>query len=877
LTVAPAGRTLDRSALRTPDQRLRVFVSSTLGELAAERRAVARAISALRLTPVMFELGARPHPPTALYRAYLGQSDIFIGLYWQSYGFIGAEMDRSGLEDEFERSAGLPRLLYLKLPAPKRDPRLTELLARIEREASYRTFRTATELGRLVRDDLATLLSERFTVAAAATRPALREPRPFPVATTSLVGRAQAIEEVADLLARPGVRLVTITGPSGVGKTRVALAVGQRVRDRLGSTAVLVPLAATMQRQDVAAAIGGALDVDLVGVDAPVEALGDRLADGRWLLVLDNVEQVVGAAPELEELLAHCPRVTILATSLTPLGLRAEREYVLPPLSLPADPASVTVDELARSPAVALFVERARAVRPDFELTERNAAAVGEICRRLEGLPLAIELAAARTRLLNPRVLLARLARSLDALGTGAVDMPERHHTLRATVDWSVGLLGADERWLLDTAAVFVDGWTVEAAAEVAQMDEDRVLELIESLARHSLIQLHITDLGPRSRMLDTIRAFVAEGLAARPDAAEIARRHADHYRAMAERADLPLRRFGPEEETQRLQADAGNLAAAVRWYLAHDTSPLPHLFRVLAPFRVLWPFWGLGEGIMGEARVWIDQLLPTAGTFDSRKRTELLWTAVVTALEASDDAAAMRAAEALAECVDAIDDVYLQAVSKLAIAWTAVLSGDTDGVQRAASASLALLRSQDEPLWTSLVLMSLGGVATAQARYDDARRAFEEARDLADRFDNVWLAAFCRAQMGVVAMATGRRADAHRLVDESLDLSLATQSVHTLTYCLMRVAEVALAEEDADRAAVVAGAADTLRRRAGLRVWTSLRGDDALTAEIRSAAGPERFDDRFAAGARLDAPSVVAFARAPGSDAPATRRKELP
>jgi ATP/maltotriose-dependent transcriptional regulator MalT len=215
--------------------------------------------------------------------------------------------------------------------------------------------------------------------------------------------------------------------------------------------------------------------------------------------------------------------------------------------------------------------------------------------------------------------------------------------------------------------------------------------------------------------------------------------------------------------------------------------------------------------------------------------------------------------------------------VSKLAIAWTAVLSGDTDGVQRAASASLALLRSQDEPLWTSLVLMSLGGVATAQARYDDARRAFEEARDLADRFDNVWLAAFCRAQMGVVAMATGRRADAHRLVDESLDLSLATQSVHTLTYCLMRVAEVALAEEDADRAAVVAGAADTLRRRAGLRVWTSLRGDDALTAEIRAAAGPERFDDRFAAGARLDAPSVVAFARAPGSDAPATRRKELP
>ncbi len=192
--------------IRTPDQRLRVFVSSTLGELADERRAVSHAIAALRLTPVLFELGARPHPPREVYRAYLAQSDVFIGLYWQSYGWIGPGMQTSGLEEEFELARGLPRLLYVKAPAPGRDPRLADLLARIQEEglASYRTFGTPVELGRLVRDDLAVLLSERFAAARPSVPPSAaspRGPRPLPVSPTSLVGREPDIEEVAGLLA----------------------------------------------------------------------------------------------------------------------------------------------------------------------------------------------------------------------------------------------------------------------------------------------------------------------------------------------------------------------------------------------------------------------------------------------------------------------------------------------------------------------------------------------------------------------------------------------------------------------------------------------------------------------------------------------------
>ena len=199
----------------------------------------------------------------------------------------------------------------------------------------------------------------------------------------------------------------------------------------------------------------------------------------------------------------------------------------MPPLPPPADPATVPLEELESSPAVALFVDRARAVRPGFALTAGNAAAVAEICRRLEGLPLAIELAAARIRLLDPAALLDRLAASLDALGAGTVDLPERQRTLRATVEWSVGLLTDAERSLLETVAVFTDGWTIQAAAQVAVLDEDRALELSEALARHSLVYVDSTEAGPRSRMLETAREFVAERLAARPDADQVGRRHA--------------------------------------------------------------------------------------------------------------------------------------------------------------------------------------------------------------------------------------------------------------------------------------------------------------------------------------------------------------
>ena len=278
-----------RNPIRTPDQRLRVFVSSTLGELAEERHAVSRAVTALRMTPVMFELGARPHPPRDLYQAYLDQSDIFIGLYWERYGQVVAGTDVSGLEDEFDLSRALPRLLYLKEPAADRDPRLADLIGRIADEASYRTFRTPAELGRLVREDLATLLSERFAASGAAARPSAPGPRPLPVSATSLVGREHAVDDVAGLFEREAARLVTLTGPGGIGKTRLALAAGERLSDRFEAGTAFVSLAGVTEPEYVLPAIARAVGAEPGGPDASLPALVERFGDGRWLLILDNL------------------------------------------------------------------------------------------------------------------------------------------------------------------------------------------------------------------------------------------------------------------------------------------------------------------------------------------------------------------------------------------------------------------------------------------------------------------------------------------------------------------------------------------------------------------------------------------------------------
>jgi tetratricopeptide (TPR) repeat protein len=500
-------------------------------------------------------------------------------------------------------------------------------------------------------------------------------------------------------------------------------------------------------------------------------------------------------------------------------------------------------------------VDRARAVRPGFALTEDNAQAVVEICRRLEGVPLAIELAAAHIRLLDPETLLGRLTRSLDAVGTGPVDMPERQRTLRATVEWSIGLLDDAERSLVETMAVFVNGWTLDAAAHVARLDDDRAIELTEALARHSLVQVDSTERGARSRMLETVREFVTERLAARPDVAEVERRHAEHYRALAEQADRPLRGIGQSEWSDRLEAEAGNLASAVRWYLANDPAPLPHLF------RVLWPFWSLQEHLV-EARAWIDRLLPGADALDPPARVELVWTATVTGIEVGDHAAALAARQRLAPLLDGIDDPDMQTLSRLALAWSAPIMGDIDGAVREASTSAEQLRNQDQPFWTALALNTLGALEIAVGRHDEAHAHLSEVRHLGEGLDNRWVRAGSQALLGTLAILQGQLDDARTLLEEGLVLSLESHSTRYVSLCLAAMARLAFAEGDPQRAALVAGAAEGLTRRAGIRAWpTTLHDEAELGSELRLALGADRADEAFAAGSQLTLRQAVTAA----------------
>jgi predicted ATPase/class 3 adenylate cyclase len=1040
----------ETDVILTPDQRVRVFISSTLGELAAERTAARRAVRRLHLVPVWYESGARPHPPRSMYRAYVEQSQVFVGIYWQRYGWVAPGMEISGLEDEFRLASGKPMLLYVKRPAPDQEPRLAAFLdgIRAAGAVSYRAFATTRELERLLADDLAVLLSESFAGAAVgagtpgvspveageadlpagtvtflftdiegSTRrwesvpeamarslalhdqtlraafshhggvvystmgdgmavafasaagavravleaqrallaapwpdqtgmlqvrmglhtdeavlrdgqyanrplnrcarlmaaahggqillsgataalvrselpdgatlidlgehqlrdlagrmhifqlahpdlpqefPALRLlekfPGNLPVQVSSFIGREGELEQAAAVLGQ--ARLVTLTGPGGVGKTRLAVAVGERLGDRFAAGVVFVPLASVTDPGLVLAGVARAVGAGLGGAGSPVQALAEWFGEDRWLLILDNLEQVVGAAGDLGELLARCRGVTILATSRTVLGLAAEREHPVPPLPLPGGPGTGRLAKLEASPAVALFVDRASAVRPGFTLTAGNAAAVAEICRRLEGLPLAIELAAARTRLLDPAALLARLAASLDALGTGVVDLPERQRTLRATVDWSVGLLDDDERSLLEVLAVFADGWTIGAAAQVAGLGEDRALTLLEALARHSLVQLDPSSGGSRCAMLGTVRAFVTERLAARHDAGEIQRRHAEYYRALAGQADRPLRGAGQSEWLERLEVDAANVAAAVRWYLAQDPAPLPHLF------RILYPFWYLRDR-QAEARPWVDQLLPAAASLDLQARAELEWTATVSANAVGDDAAALAARRRMEPMLAEIQDTLLHAACQLAMGWTSPITGDFDGGLREVSASLEQLRGQDEPFFTALATFSAADLEMAVGRPDDARQHLREMRELADRFGYAWLTVSSRVQLGTLAVVQGRLDQARELLEEALDVSLTARVTRNVTLSLAAFAQLAFAEGDPQQAALLAGAAEGLRRRAGLRTWPVLRrGETRLTAQVRQALGDDQFARVFDAGSRLNQQEAVGAIR---------------
>jgi predicted ATPase len=670
-----------------------------------------------------------------------------------------------------------------------------------------------------------------------------------------LFGREEEIVEVTELLETPEVRLVTLTGPGGVGKTRLAIAVGVQLDDRYPQGTVFVPLASIAQAELVLPRIAAAVGATIEGTRPPLDVLVEHFAETPTLLLLDNLEQVVGVASDLDQLLARCPGLDILATSRTVLRLRAEREYPVGMLTVPVFSGRAPIEQVASLPAVKLFVDRAQAVRHDFALTDDNAFAVVEICRRLDGLPLAIELAAARARLLEPDALLARLGSSLDALGTGPVDLPERQRTLRATVEWSVGLLDDTEERMLGALSIFVEGWTVDAAVHVSGLTEDRTLDLLDSLAGHSLVSVDATDIEPRFRMLAAIRELAAERLAAGADLADVERRHAEYFGALVENADWPAERHA--EWAERMRTEEGNLGVAIRWFFTHDIAPLPHIF------LILWLFWQLRDR-MPEGRAWSQELLLRADELNERAQAELLLISALTAAEVGDDDSALAAVERLERLGERIDDTYLESAAKLAVSWTLPIIDDPDGALRAASTALDGFRRQNEPFmaWAAL---TVGLLEMTLGRPDPARAHLTEAMELGTQFGNHWLESGARTQIASLAVRAGHLDEARAQLVESVDASKESDlSTQTLTFSLVAYAELALAEGDVQQAAMALGAADGLRQRARLRAWPSMRrGEAELVTQVEQKLDPEVFKDAFAAGSELNQREAVALVRA--------------
>jgi predicted ATPase/class 3 adenylate cyclase len=1025
----------DSFVIRTPDHRVRVFVSSTLQELAQERATANQAISHLRLTPVLFELGARPHPPRDVYRSYLEQSHIFIGIYWQRYGWIAPDMKISGIEDEYDLSKGKPRLVYVKSPAtepaPGREPRLQALIDRIQVEGavSYKHFSTLQELHDLVENDLALLLTERFessqlpasTVAGATstssrpmptgtvtflftdiesstrrweahrdtmksaverhdaimryaiegnegvvfrtmgdafcaafttaqqalsaaldaqralgsepwapavapikvrmalhtglgeirdtdyvgshlnriarllstgyggqvllsqatynlvsdtlpaevslldlgehqlkdlTRPEHvfqvivpdlpsefprlktvdNRPNNLPRQATPLIGREMEIEDVCAMVRRSDVTLVTLAGPGGTGKTRLGLQVAADLLEEFADGVWFVELAALTDAGLVLSNIAQALGVKEAAGKSLVDTLRAYLAEKELLLVLDNFEQVLGASEAVAALIKSAPGVKVLVTSRVKLNFYGEHEYGVPPLSLPDIKQLPPLEQLSRYDAVRLFIERAQAARADFEMNRDNAPAIAEICVRLDGLPLAIELAAARVKMLTPVALLARLSSRLKLLTGGARDLSSRQQTLRGAIDWSYDLLSDEERQLFRRLAVFQGGWTLDAVEQVCNHDVQGLLDVIDgvqSLLDKSLVQQREgANREPRFWMLETIHEYAREKLGESGEGAALRREHALYFMRLAEHAQPLLRGAEQQHWLDRLDEELDNIRAALHWVREskaeaggqskdvgeqHDNreaGPEGHLepweaveigLRIIG---TIWRLWLL-RGSLSEGREQVDGVLETLGMMEkteaNNQRTDRLKTFKANALNGSgvlaeeqgDYAAARSLLEEGMALRRELGDKRGIANSFSSIGMLAQGEGDYASARSLFEESLDLSRELGDKWPIAYALINLGMVAEGEGDYALARSRYEESLTLFRELGEQWSVANSLSNLGLLAQAEGDYASARSLLEESLALRRKLRDKRGIANSLSNLGLVAQGEGD--------------------------------------------------------------------------------
>ncbi|MDP9265703.1 MAG: diguanylate cyclase [Chloroflexota bacterium] len=693
--------------------------------------------------------------------------------------------------------------------------------------------------------------------------PAIRDqgdvPSSVPAQLTSFVGREREIEEGSKALA--DARLLTLTGPGGTGKTRLSIAIAGRVAADFPDGTHWVPLASIFDPELVLPTIGSSLGLADSGSRPVRERVIEHVRGKRALFVIDNFEQVLSAAGNIGEILRAAPGVKAIVSSRAPLRVYGEREFPVPPLGVPERGAAADPDRLSQYESVRLFIDRAVAVTPDFRITNDNAPAVAEICARLDGLPLAIELAAARVKLLPPAAMLSRLERSLAMLSGGARDLPERQQTLRGAIAWSYDLLAPRTRRLFERLAVFVGGASLEEIEAVCGTSDELSIDVLEgvgALVDHSLLRQREVAGDARFQMLVTIREFARERLEASGDLFELARRHAAAYVAVAERNAAELTSAASGQRLDRMEREHDNLRAAMEWAIRNDAATAMRLG------FAMWRFWHM-RGHLEEGRGVIERVLSVPDdAVPQGLRAKALEAAGGTAYWQGDIDAARRFYDRALELSRASGERHEVANALYNLSFSYTLPDaplrDVAGARTLLEEALALYRQLGDERGVANVLWAMTDVLYAEGRLDEVARVAEEAatmyRKLGDRFGLGW-ALFMIGNAALVLDQLGR---VRTSLTEAVGIFRAANDVSAFTLLLDGYAALALAEQRPARAVRLAGAAEALRERTGSELGRFTRefvSREIYPTDAHRAAYPED----WAAGRAMDADAAVAYA----------------
>jgi predicted ATPase/class 3 adenylate cyclase/DNA-binding CsgD family transcriptional regulator len=692
-----------------------------------------------------------------------------------------------------------------------------------------------------------------------------------PGTLTTFIGREEIIAEASALMSR--TRLLTLTGPGGTGKTRLAIQLAEMLRDQFHDGVWFVALAPTMDPDLVIPTVLQALGIPVTQGRLPDEVLCDALREKNLLLVLDNFEQVVHAGPRIAAVLAACPQMRLLVTSRVSLHVVGEQELEVPPLALPPREERIS-PSLLQNEAVRLFVERARAVKPEFQFTDENASAVVGICGRLDGLPLAIELAAARIRLLPPATMLARLGHqpdtrrraggsSLRLLGGGARDQADRQRTLRSTIGWSYDLLDPDERALFRRLSVFVGGFTLESAeaAAAAQAGDSRsaftaedTLELLESLlSKHLIRQYEYADSEPRFTMLETIREYGLEQLEASGELYSIRLWHAEHLLALAERAEQMLRGRDQAEWITRLETEHENLRTALEWCLSEQRTGDLGL-RLAASLSWFWQM----QAYIGQGRGWFQRILDHPWPDTLAKAKTLVGQAWLAHIQREPDRARAALAEALVICREQ-GDRWLEGWALHLLGRIAYFEGDSASAHDLGQQSLQAARETSSPWLEGWAIHLLGLAAHIDGDYPTAIAHYEESVAIRQQLGYMEGVATCRILMAIIAYRERRLEDAAALMQQGLQELPRMAGMAALSGLGVAVG-VAADSGQTDIAARLLGATRALSRMTGS---APIPLAEAIIREvegrIEANLGPEEYQRAWSEGQAMTLSDTIA------------------